>query len=330
MRNTLETRLGLFFALALIAGVVILELAGTRDLLNKGYPLRAQFENIQELKEGDPVKMAGVEVGHIQKIQLADNKVEVVLTVDRDANVKTDSKASIKFVGLMGQNYVALTFGSSDAPTASANTLLETQEQADLNTLMVKLQNVAEGVEGLTRNFSGENFSNLLGPFTDFIKENNPRLSAILGNLQTISTRIAQGEGTMGRLINDDSLYVSALTTVSNLNTTVADARPLFDDLKLTLDQARSVVTQVNEGQGTIGKLIKDETLYRETTTAMVNLREVLQKINQGQGSVGQLVNDPGFINNAKLTLQKVEKATEGLEDQGPLSVLGIAVNSLF
>jgi phospholipid/cholesterol/gamma-HCH transport system substrate-binding protein len=195
---------------------------------------------------------------------------------------------------------------------------------------MVKLQNVAEGVEGLTKNFSGENFSNLLGPFTEFIKENSPRLSVILGNLQTVSTRIAQGDGTIGRLINEDTLYVSALNTVSNLNTTVADARPLFDDLKLTLDEARGVVTQVNEGQGTIGKLIKDESLYRETTTAMTNLREILQKINQGQGSVGQLVNDPGFINNAKLTLQKVEKATEGLEDQGPLSVLGIAVNSLF
>lgn len=330
MKNTLETRLGLFFALALIAGVVILELAGTRDLFNKGYPIRARFDNIQELREGDPVKMAGVEVGHIKRIELADNKVEVVLNVDRDANVKTDSKASIKFVGLMGQNYIALTFGSPDAPTATANALLETEEQADLNSLMVKLQNVADGVEGLTRNFSGENFSNLLGPFTDFIRENNPRLSAILGNLQTISTRIAQGEGTVGRMINDDTLYFSALNTVSNLNTTVADARPLFDELKLTLDQAKSVVTQVNEGQGTIGKLIKDESLYRETTTAMVNLREILQKINQGQGSVGQLVNDPGFINNAKLTLQKVEKATEGLEDQGPLSVLGIAVNSLF
>lgn len=330
MKNSLETRLGLFFALALIAGVVILELAGTRDLFNKGYPIRAQFDNIQELKEGDPVKMAGVEVGHIERIQLANNKVEVVLNVDRKANVKTDSKASIKFVGLMGQNYISLTFGSAVAPTVTANALLETEEQADLNSLMVKLQNVADGVEGLTKNFSGENFSNLLGPFTEFIKENSPRLSAILGNLQTVSTRIAQGQGTVGRLINEDTLYVSALNTVSNLNTTVADARPLFDDLKLTLDQARSVVTQVNEGQGTIGKLIKDESLYRETTTAMTNLREILQKINQGQGSVGQLVNDPGFINNAKLTLQKVEKATEGLEDQGPLSVLGIAVNSLF
>ena len=330
MKNSLETRLGLFFAFALIAGVVILELAGTRDFFDKGYPVRARFDNIQELKEGDPVKMAGVEVGHVQKIAFADNKVEVVINVDREAAVKTDSKASIKFVGLMGQNYVSLTFGSSDAPKATANALLETEEQADLNSLMVKLQGVAEGVEGLTKNFSGENFSNLLGPFTDFIKENNPRLSAILGNLQTISTRIAQGEGTVGKMINDDTLYFSALNTVSNLNTTVADAKPLFDELKLTLDQARSVVTQVNEGQGTIGKLIKDETLYRETTTAMVNLREILQKINSGQGSVGQLVNDPGFINNAKLTLQKVEKATEGLEDQGPLSVLGIAVNSLF
>jgi phospholipid/cholesterol/gamma-HCH transport system substrate-binding protein len=330
MKTNLETRLGLFFALALIAGVVILELAGTRDLFNKGYPVRARFDNIQELKEGDPVKMAGVEVGHVQRIALAENKVEVVLNVKREASVRTDSKASIKFVGLMGQNYISLTFGSTDAPRASANALLETEEQADLNSLMVKLQNVAEGVEGLTQNFSGENFSNLLGPFTEFIKENSPRLSAILGNLQTISTRIAQGEGTVGRMINDDTLYFSALNTVSNLNTTVADARPLFDELKLTLDQARSVVTQVNEGQGTIGKLIKDESLYRETTTAMTNLREILQKINQGQGSVGQLVNDPGFINNAKLTLQKVEKATEGLEDQGPLSVLGIAVNSLF
>jgi phospholipid/cholesterol/gamma-HCH transport system substrate-binding protein len=330
MKNTLETRLGIFFALALVAGVVILEVAGTRDLFRKGFPVRAQFDTIQELKEGDPVKMAGVEVGHIQKIQLADKKVEVVLSIDKKAPVKTDSKASIKFVGLMGQNYVSLSFGSPDAPRADPGALLETEEQADLNSLMVKLQNVADGVEGLTRNFSGENFSNLLGPFTDFLKENNPRLSAILANLQTISGRIVEGEGTVGRLINEDTLYVSTLNTVSNLNTSVEDFRPLFDDFKLTLDQARGLVTQVNEGQGTIGKLIKDETLYRESTTAMTNMREILEKINKGQGSVGQLVNDPGFINNAKLTLQKVEKATEGLEDQGPLSILGIAVNSLF
>ena len=143
MRNSLETRLGIFFALALIAGVVILELAGTRDLFGKGFPIRARFDSIQELKEGDPVKMAGVEVGRVDEIRLAESKVEVVLSVNKEAAVKTDSKASIKFVGLMGQNYVALSFGSQDAPLVTPNSLLETEEQADLNTLMVKIQSVS-------------------------------------------------------------------------------------------------------------------------------------------------------------------------------------------
>ena len=62
----------------------------------------------------------------------------------------------------------------------------------------------------------------------------------------------------------------------------------------------------------------------------MANLREVLEKINRGQGSAGKLVNDERLYRNAKLTLKKLEKATEGLEDQGPLSVLGTVVNSLF
>jgi len=330
MRNTLETRLGIFFALALVAGVVLLELAGARDLFRRGQPVLARFDNIQELREGDPVKMAGVDVGFVDEIRLADSKVEVVLSLKKDAAVKTDSKASIKFVGLLGQNYVALSFGSPNAPKVVANALLESDEQADLNSLMVKLQGVADGVEGLTKNFSGENFSNLLGPFTDFLKENSPRLSAILGNVQTISTRIVDGQGTVGRLINEDTLYASALETVTNLNSRITEAKPLFDDLKLTLGEARVVVADVSQGKGTIGKLLKDDGLHNETSAAMTNLKEILQKINQGKGSVGVLVNDPAFINNAKLTLQKVEKATEGLEDQGPLSLLGTVVGTLF
>jgi phospholipid/cholesterol/gamma-HCH transport system substrate-binding protein len=330
MKNTLETRLGIFFALALIAGVVILELIGTGAFWKKGTPIKARFETISELKKGDPVKMAGVEIGKVEQIQLSQGQVEVTLSIDKKADVRTDSKASIKFAGLMGQNYVSLKFGSAAAPKITSGTVLETEEQADLNSLMVKLQNVAEGVEGLTKNFSGENFANLLGPFTDFLKENNPKLSAIFSNLQNISSQISKGEGTVGKMIMSDEFYSTAMTTVSNMNTAVADIKPVFESAKLTLDDARNVVADMRAGKGTVGKLLVDDTLYTETTTAMVNLRQVLEKINQGKGSVGQLVNDSSFLDNAKLTLQKVEKATEGLEDQGPLSVLGIAVNSLF
>jgi len=330
MKNSLETRLGIFFALALFVGALLMEMVGSPDFFKPGYLVKARFNTIQDLKVGDPVKMAGVEIGRVKGIDLAEDKVEVTLKLRNTAKVKTDSKASIKFVGLMGQNFVSIDFGTPKAVVIEPNSLLQTVEQGDLNSLMVKLESVATGVEGLTKNFSGENFSNLLGPFTDFLKENSPRLTAILGNLQIISGQIAKGEGTVGKLINDDTLYNKAVATIDNLNNTTKDLKPLFDDAKLTLAEAKNTVAGINRGEGSLGKLLKDEKLYSETTTAMTNLKEILEKINKGQGSVGKLVNDETFFDNAKMTLQKVEKATEGLEDQGPLSVLGIAVNSLF
>ena len=110
---------------------------------------------------------------------------------------------------------------------------------------------------------------------------------------------------------------------MSNLQDTASE-------IKVTVVDARKIVDQINAGQGTVGKLVKDETLYRETTESMTNLKEILQKINQGQGTVGKLINDQEFYKNAKLTLQKLDQATESLEDQGPLSVLGFAVSKLF
>ena len=94
--------------------------------------------------------------------------------------------------------------------------------------------------------------------------------------------------------------------------------------------QAQLIVDQINAGQGTVGKLVKDETLYRETTATMTNLREITGKINQGQGSIGKIVNDQEFYNNAKVTLQKLDKATESLEDTGPMSLFGTLVSTLL
>ena len=127
-----------------------------------------------------------------------------------------------------------------------------------------------------------------------------------------LSSQVKEGKGTLGKLIKDEALYNTALTTVSNLQDTVTE-------IKATVADARKVVNQVNSGEGTVGKLLKDDKLYRETTDSMTNLKEILQKVNQGQGTVGKLVNDQEFYRNAKLTLQKLDQATEGLEDQGPL-----------
>jgi len=330
MKNTLETRLGVFFALALIAGVVLVELAGGFNFFKQGVRIRARFNTVQELQKGDPVRMAGVEIGRVENIKLVENKVEVTIKVSKDAEIKTDSKATVKFTGLMGQNFVSISFGAPTAPKISDGAELETTEQADLSSIMTKLDNVATGVEGLAKNLGGDNLNNLLGPFVDFMKQNNPRLTTILLNMQTLSSQIAEGKGTVGKLIADETLYSSAVNAVTNLNHTAQDIQTLVADAKTAVNQTKDMINNVNAGKGTLGMLTKDEALYRETTTAMGNLREIFEKINQGHGSAGKLVNDETLYKNVKMTLQKVEKATESLEDQGPLTVLGTIIGSLF
>jgi phospholipid/cholesterol/gamma-HCH transport system substrate-binding protein len=323
MKNTLETRLGLFVALIVIAAIVIINTLGGVERFKRGIRIHALFKSAQELKVGDRVKMAGVEIGKVERISLTEDKVRVTMKLRANAPVKSDSLATIRFAGLMGQNFVNIEFGTPGGLLLKEDQILTTAEQADLSVIMAKLDNVASGVENLTKSFSGDTIDNLFGPFTAFLKQNQEPLTASIANLRKVSDTIAAGEGTVGKLIKDEALYNSALATVSNLNFTASE-------IKVTIGEARKVIDGVNAGQGSIGKLVKDEKLYQEASESMTNLKEILKKMNSGEGTVGKLINDQEFYKNAKLTLQKVDKATEGLEDQGPLSVLGILANGLF
>ena len=225
---------------------------------------------------------------------------------------------------------MALDFGSPNAPKAVEGATLSTVEQPDLAAIMSKLDNVAGDIQGLTKSFTPDNLAPLFGPITDFMKQNSTNLSAILENARSITEQVSNGKGTVGRLLYDDTLYNTALSAVVGLQAGTNELKSTVVEARSMMTNANSIISQINAGQGTLGKLAKDERLYTEMTLAMVNAREILEKVNRGQGSVGKLVNDDSFYKNVKVSLQKLDKATEGLEDQGPLSVLGIAVQSLF
>lgn len=324
MKNTLETRLGLFFAVAIVAAVIIIEMVGGMELFKHGLQVQARFGNVQELKAGDPVKMAGKQIGRVDEIKFDDEKVLVVMKVtDSTARIRTDSRASIKFSGLLGQNYVAVDFGTPKGQPVTEGMALQTIDPQDISQLLTKLDGVATDMKKITGNLSDVNLDEIVLPLSDFVKESRPRLMGIITNFQAVSVLLASGQGTIGRLLNDETLYNSALGTVTNLNETAVDVRA-------AVQQARTLVADISAGRGTLGKMATDEKLYNEITAASSNLREILQKVNRGDGSVGKLVNDDALIKNAKFTLQKLDKATETLEDQGPLTILGILVNPLF
>lgn len=322
MKNTLETKLGIFVFLAVFAAWAIVETLGGTDWFRQGIHVSAQFSTVQDLKPGDRVKMAGVEIGRVEDIQLTDSKVKVIMKLHEDAIVKTDSKVTVKFTGLMGQNFVGIDFGSPAAEKAKDGTQLESYEQPDLSAIMGKLGNAVDGFQNITKAFPIDDFHNVLGPLGDFIKNNKESMSASLSNISNITAQIASGQGTVGKVIYEDTLYASALTTVSNIQTAGASANDLIASVKL-------VVTNLSAGQGTLGKLLTDDTLHRQLTEGMTNLDQILLKVNQGTGTVAKVINEPEMYKNIKLTMQKVDKATETLEDTGPLSVLSILATPL-
>ena len=276
---------------------------------------------MQDLKPGDRVKMAGVEIGRVEDIELTNSAVSVIMKLHDNAMVKTDSKASVKFTGLMGQNFVAIDFGSPAASKAKEGTEIIAVEQPDLSAIMTKLAGAVDGVQAMTKTFASDDIHNLFGPLGDFFKSHKDELAATIANITNITGQIASGQGTVGKLIHDDgALYSSVLATVTNLQTTAENASDMIASIKL-------VVTNASAGQGTIGKLLTDETLYHAATGSMTNLNQILLKINQGDGTIGKLINDQEFYKNAKLSLQKLDKAADGLEDTGPLSVIGIMAN---
>lgn len=313
MKNSLETKLGIFVIFVVLAIWAIVETLGSTDVFSRGIHVSAAFDTVQDLKVGDRVKMAGVEIGRVEAITLASNKVSVVMKLRDSAAVQTDSKATIKFTGLMGQNFVAIDFGAPGQPKIKDGMEIPGVEQPDLSAMMAKLGNAVDGIQNMTKSFSSDDIHNLFGPLGDFFKENRAKFSAIITDATNISGQIASGKGTVGKLIYDDTLYNTALTTVSNVQDTVAVA-------KLVISDARA-------GKGTIGKLLTDDTLYASATGSMTNLHQILLKVNQGDGTIGKLVNDQEFYKNAKLSLQKLDKAADSLEDTGPMSVIGVMAN---
>lgn len=306
---------GLFFVLGVIVLLVVFDLIKGGQTFRSGYEIKARFGQVHLLKVGDPVKQAGVDIGQVKDIRIVSTNVEVVLVIGREHEIRQDSVASIKSIGLFGQNFVGLTFGSSDAGKLQSGSYVRTQDRPDFDELIARIDNVAAGFEGLNdtigsavKAFSGEGESPF-GFLQDFIGENRGSISNLFANLSDVSLKLRNGEGTIGKLLQDDALFTELSQTGSNVN---------------------YLVTSLRKGEGTMGKLFTDETLYRETTAAMTDLHSILNKINLGQGTAGMFVNDDSLYKNAKMTMQKLDKATEQIEDQGPLSIIGIAAGALF
>jgi phospholipid/cholesterol/gamma-HCH transport system substrate-binding protein len=325
----MSARVGLFF----LIGVALLWI--TYEALNggslshkKGYSVTASFATLKELKPGDDVRQAGVKIGSVESTRLADRRAEAVLLIDEKSLIAKDATASIAMAGMLGGGYISLDFGTPAAGTVEAGGQLRTKESADINTLMADLGDLTGDIKGaisgiskVTGSANGE--GGLFQKLDKLVTDNSANLTQTVDNLQTITTEIRSGKGTIGKLINDPTAHDQLIAALAEIRTAAGEARTFVADTS-------GIVAQVKSGKGAIGALLYDDATAENLRLTVSNFRDLSTKLNSGQGTLGKLLSDDTLYKDAQGVIKKADRALDGMSDQGPISAVGIAANALF
>jgi len=330
MTTTQNTaRVGLFFLLGIaLVWVSYATLSDGKALKSRGYNLVAGFDNLKELKQGDDVRMAGVKIGSVQETRLAGRRAEAVLRIDPSVKIASDALAMIGSAGLLGTNYIAIDLGSAGVPALAPGAEIRTTASADLNTIMTQLGELGGKLEGALGSMSEvlkgkDGQPGIFQRLDSLLANNSAKVDATMANLQQVTDKLNRGEGTLGKLINDPRLHDELLAAASDLKVATAEARNV-------MTSAQGIVERVKSGQGSLGTLIYDEQAGKDLKAIAANLKDVSNKLAKGEGTLGKLINDDSLFREAQGTLRKADRALDGMGDSGPITAVGVVAGALF
>ncbi len=329
MNNTSQTiRVGLFFLLGLALAWITFESLGGRLFRKPGYTLVAGFANLKGLKTGDEIRMAGVKVGAVDLTRLAAHRVEALLAIEPGVKIPADAVASIEQSSLLGSNYLGITFGTPGLELLKDGAEISTKSTVDMSEVISQLGNLGSRLETVVAEIgkamgTGSEGGGIFQRIDKLVTDNGPKLTETISNLQDVTAKIKAGEGTFGKLVNDPKLHDELLAGVSEIKLAAAEARTFMSDTK-------GIVADVKAGKGTLGLLLYDEPTASSLKVSLNNLREVSAKLNSGQGTLGKLISDDSLYLSVQSTMKKADRMIDGLGDQGPITAVGVAAQSLF
>ena len=212
-------RLGAFIVATLailVAGIFII--GGKQYLFRSTYQLRAQFDNVVGLDAGGDVRVGGVHSGTVHSIVLPHKpgeRVTVMMDLDKTTHeiVKQDSVATIETEGLLGNQFLAISFGSALSGEVRDGDLIASQPPLEMAELLQKASGLLDGTQQAIQN-----------------------ATQATANLDSISAKINAGQGTAGALVNDKQLYTNLEQTSSSMRDTMVQAQAGVTDFQENME----------------------------------------------------------------------------------------------
>ncbi len=332
-------RLGLFIAGGLALFVIAVFIIGKqKNLFNPVIGMTVNFHNVSGLQVGNNIRFSGINIGTVGNISIINDttvSVEMMIRSEVGQFLKSTSKVSIGSEGLIGDRLLIISPGTANDPLAKEGQLLASVEPVETDAIVANLEGMSE-------------------------------------QLEEIVLKLNSGGGTLGRLINDTLIAENLNETILNikrstqgLDETMAATRNNVSAIMGSLQiiagntedftqQLGETMTQINSGQGTLGRLIQDTVIAENLTQTIMNLKastnglgetleasksnisaimgsleviaentenfskqleETMVQINSGNGTVGRLVQDTTIADNLNQTLINLKNSSEGLDE---------------
>ena len=334
-----ELKIGVMAVAAIaLTAILVIAVGGASGFAWERYDLKTNFANVQGLKSGAIVRVAGVEVGKVTKVELAGTGVDVHLSIKKEnqSRVTTDSVASIGAMSLLGEPLIDLSPSSTGTPLKDGDTVRSKPPAAQLSDVAdtanegivqatALLKDIREGRGTLGKLFTDDQLyrelngfvaaansvaasinkgQGTLGRFTRDTKVYD-ELHASLANLQEMTRRINAGEGSLGQFLKDDRLAKSLTATTGNFE---------------------QISARLNKNDNTAGKLLTEKELYERINSTMQRVDDLTKNLNSGQGTAGQLLHNKEMYDNMNSAAKELRELLAAIK-QDPKKYLNVRVS---
>ena len=239
-------------------------------VLHREIPIEDFLASASGLRKGSLVWISGIEGGNVSKMDLTtspdpERAVEVIMQVlERYSQIiRQDSVATLGSIGLLGDKYIDISRGSPSAPPTPPGAEVKGSAEADIKKIMQNSNDLAAN------------------------------LGDLVNKINDITRKIDLGQGTIGKFINDPSM---------------------FNKLNSTVEEAQSLLLKVKSGEGSIGRLIFDRELYDRLNATLARVDNVTARVENGEGTLGKFLHDPAVFNKADSLLARFNVMAERIE----------------
>ncbi|MFA7228733.1 MAG: MlaD family protein [Melioribacteraceae bacterium] len=264
-------RLGIFIFFGTVLLVLAIFLLGSKEkLFTRTSEIKAYFNQIEGLKSGAPVRLSGYDIGSVSSISFAGDstaKVEVKMRIDNTLRhfIHIDSEAAIETEGLVGKKIVTISPGGADAAEIGDGGTIRSKNPVNVSAIIEETQSIMANIKDLTKDFS------------------------------EIFARINKGEGSIGKLVNDDELYKSAVSVTQSADRSM-------NTITRRLDEISDIIVQTSSSlKGIIVNI----------DSATIDVRNLVHKVNRGEGVLGALIGDNKMADSVKTILKNLVRTSD-------------------